>query len=480
MRKLYKVKKPDGGEYPEWHFRYLDEYRELKSKQGFTDKQATLRLQRDILTEVDKKMRALASGERLKVDEKLSTLVASHLDWGKAQGRKGRVWSDKHLANVRRELTWWIKALGDKPLAAFQLNDIESALMERRKLKGNAGLASAADFFRTFLRWCIQRQYRASMPPEEIPRYDRTTQNPFRNLTLQELFRLFGVLSPSRSILYRVALITGARRNELGTRTLGHMDWDSGILTLEFGSAKNKKAFRFWLPEDLVADMADATHGKLLDAPLFESLSQDHAARALQRECRKAGIPIQTNEGRVVFHSLRVTFVTELLGTGADSKTVQTLARHGDPRLTYNVYGKMRQDGLRDALRTLDSKLLLAIEGRQKSDTEESQDSENPIDIGSKVVGATRFESVAGQNSSSDGIAHHKRIRNPFKIEGDFSSPSHGRILAQDEATKKRQKILTELFAICEALSSHGLEVLLGQAELALANESAQANRRPA
>lgn len=476
MRKLFKVKKAGGGEYPEWCFRYLDEYGELKFAKGSTDRQATLKLQRETLNAVDRKKAALDSGERVKANEKLSVLIAAHLDWGRDQGRKGRPWSKKYHENASRDLGWWLDQLGDRALAAVSLSDVEGALIARRKA-GRGGIAQAADFFRTFLRWAIQRHFRAGLPAEEVPKYEKTTKNPFRNLTLPELFKLFQVVSRSRSINYRVALITGARRAEMGSRKVKHMDWLHNMLTLESGSAKNRKQFRFWLPDELVADMAAASRGKDPEDPLFEALSESHAARALKLECVKAGIPVQTEEGRVVFHSLRVTFITELFGTGADPKTVMHLARHGDPRLTFSIYAKMRPAALQDSLRTLDSRLLAAIEGRQKTDKNPSWTSRNPMVIGEEMVGATGFESFARPPPT---LAVHAQgqsneISPPLPLSAQVR-----RIVEQDEATKKRQKVYERLAFIAEALTDQGLESLLQRAELLAANEAATARRRPA
>lgn len=477
MRKLFKVKKPGGGEYPEWCFRYLDEYSELKFAKGSTDRQATLKKQRETLSIVDRKKAALEAGERVKTDEKLSTLVSMHLAWGRDQGRKGRPWSSKHLENATRDLTWWTETLGDRPLAAVSLPDVEGALIARRKA-GRGGIPQAADFFRTFLRWAIQRHFRAGLPPEEVPKYDKTVKNPFRNLTLAELCKLFAVVSRARSINYRVALITGARRGEMGSRKVEHMDWVANILTLESGSAKNRKAFRFWLPDDLVADMAEACKNKGPGDPLFDALSSSHAARALKLECRKAGIPIQTQDGRITFHSLRVTFITELFGTGADPKTVMELARHGDPRLTFRTYAKMRPEALRGSLRTLDSRLLAAIEGRQKTDKTPEGEVLGPA----LVLG----EKWSGRQDSKQAPTPHDILASTAQAQRNEISilppvgPQVQRILAQSEATKKRQKILERLAFIAEALSEDGLASLLQRAELLAGNEAATARRRPA
>jgi hypothetical protein len=74
---------------------------------------------------------------------------------------------------------------------------------------------------------------------------------------------------------------------------------------------------------------------------------------ALNRAERRASgfLTEADHAGRVVgFHALRVTFVTLLVKSGASVKAVQEPARHCDPKLTLNVYGKLGVHDLKGAL----------------------------------------------------------------------------------------------------------------------------------
>ena len=62
-------------------------------------------------------------------------------------------------------------------------------------------------------------------------------------------------------------------------------------------------------------------------------------AEMLRRDLELAGIPYQDVSGEFAdLHALRHTFVTNVARSGADPKTVQTLARHSTFALTYDRY----------------------------------------------------------------------------------------------------------------------------------------------
>ena len=67
-----------------------------------------------------------------------------------------------------------------------------------------------------------------------------------------------------------------------------------------------------------------------------------HPARALDVDLQAAGISKWTPQGKLDFHSLRVCFVSLTLEAGASVKEAQSLARHTDPALTMNTYGRSR------------------------------------------------------------------------------------------------------------------------------------------
>jgi hypothetical protein len=60
----------------------------------------------------------------------------------------------------------------------------------------------------------------------------------------------------------------------------------------------------------------------------------------LRVDLAAAGIPYETGEGVVDFHSLRVTSISFVVASGASVKTARVLARHSTASLTIGVYAK--------------------------------------------------------------------------------------------------------------------------------------------
>jgi len=57
--------------------------------------------------------------------------------------------------------------------------------------------------------------------------------------------------------------------------------------------------------------------------------------------------------GRLDIHSLRYTFITELISAGTDPKTVQRLAGHRDIQTTLNIYAQCRDGNAEEAISRL-------------------------------------------------------------------------------------------------------------------------------
>ena len=62
-------------------------------------------------------------------------------------------------------------------------------------------------------------------------------------------------------------------------------------------------------------------------------------------DLKAAGINYKDERGRVFdFHALRGAYISRIERTGATVKTLQTLARHTDPKLTLKRYARLHQD----------------------------------------------------------------------------------------------------------------------------------------
>ncbi len=80
---------------------------------------------------------------------------------------------------------------------------------------------------------------------------------------------------------------------------------------------------------------------------------REHGPRAAYeagRDLEAAGISVETPDGRIDFHSLRVMFVTGLARGGVHPRKALQLARHSSIELTMRVYTKFQTSELASCL----------------------------------------------------------------------------------------------------------------------------------
>ncbi len=161
-----------------------------------------------------------------------------------------------------------------------------------------------------------------------------------------------------RALIYKTALLTGLRRRELMTLTVGDLDLDCAVPAIKLKSANEKSRHGSDVPlrSDLAADLRDWLADKLrrLQSQSRErgdglptSIPQDELVfyvptgllRIMNRDLKLAGIPKIDNRGRHVhLHALRHSHGTHLSKAGVTPRTAQASMRHSDVRLTMNVY----------------------------------------------------------------------------------------------------------------------------------------------
>ncbi|MSR84378.1 MAG: hypothetical protein EXS58_15895 [Candidatus Latescibacteria bacterium] len=297
----------------------------------------------------------------------IAETVEEYLAWGEAQGgRGGRPWSKPHARNRRTCLCWWQETLGLATLADFAdiLPRVERALRDLQG-RGKAGktIANHAEAFHALCLWAEQRGYLAVDPLKGMAPFDITPLTTRRALNADEITRFLGACAPQLRLLYETAFMSGLRAGELRRLTIGHLDVERGGLRLDATWTKNRKPGFQPLPVGLVERLKDfaesgepdrlyeqayarhrkpdsAPHGRLLYVP-----KQTHTVVA--EDLERAGIPRVTLLGKVDFHALRVAFVNLVFEVGeASGKEAQHLARHSTPSLTFNTYGRVREERL--------------------------------------------------------------------------------------------------------------------------------------
>ena len=302
-------------------------------------------------------------------------VAEEYLEWGNSQGgRQGRPWGRTHARERRNKISWWEERLDLRQLADLPgiLPQVEAALRQLKAAgrdgKGNGlsgkSIANYADCIHSFCCWAQRRGYLDSNPLANLAEFDSTPRSTRRALTCDEITRLLSVAPDHRQILYEVALTTGLRAGELRALSSDNLDIEAGALVLDASWTKNRRPGLQPLPRALLERLAeygrtgmarqmyerhfgrkDSGLDNIPDNPLL--FVPTHTARDLRIDLEAAGIPSEKpGEGKVDFHSLRVTYVTLLIEAGANAKESQVLARHATPELTMNVYAKARDENL--------------------------------------------------------------------------------------------------------------------------------------
>ena len=174
------------------------------------------------------------------------------------------------------------------------------------------------------------------------------------------------------------------------------------MILLRAENAKNRREAPCALPADLCEGLVRHAHGRALEQELFPDFNPNHAVRQLDLDLEAAGIAKRTFGGKADFHSLRTTHVNLGIELGFDVKTAQALARHENPNLTMNVYGRANAERLRSAV----EKLGEAIDGAKASrkSRREAESGQLAVAVGAEKLsgptddeGDTVFEKWSGR-----------------------------------------------------------------------------------
>jgi len=195
-------------------------------------------------------------------------------------------------------------------------------------------------------------------------------------------------LGHERALAYKTLVLTGLRRGELASLTVGSVVLDSStpFLVLEAGDAKNRQRAEIPLRSDLASDLAQliaakresltgqygAADGVLSiksartiqlpsDTKLFPSVSSE-LIKVFDRDLAAASIEKSDDRGRTVdVHALRHTYGSLLSAGGVAPRTAQAAMRHSSIDLTMNVYTDPR---VLDVAGALDSLPALPLDAK--------------------------------------------------------------------------------------------------------------------
>jgi len=354
-------------------------------------------------------------------DVPISEHVAAYLEHLKAKTVRGKRVSEKHRENVRRQLGRLVEECGFSRLGDID-RDAMVRWMNRADEKGMSARTrnTYRAAIVAFCNWCVETDRLVANPLKGLSKADvRSDRRRVRRaLTEDELRRLLKAarlrpvadygretvplppeekkgrstwryvpltwetleaayehgravlsrrpeylaeqerLGRERALIYKTMVLTGLRKGELASITVGQLQLDADRPHIEV-MAKDAKAGRgalVPLRDDLAADLREWLHEKLavqqelarlsgkpvplrlpLDEPLFTV--PRNLIKSFNLGLAAAGIPKEDERGRTVdLHTLRHTFGTHLSKHGVAPRTAQAAMRHSSLDLTMNVY----------------------------------------------------------------------------------------------------------------------------------------------
>ena len=249
-----------------------------------------------------------------------------------------------------RNCGMYLRAVGDA-CGWHRLRDVERDsfvdYLEGRKANDTAPrtLKNIIATVSAFCFWAVEAKRLDANPIERVMRIDQRSdrRRQRRAFTPDEVRRLLAVAGP-RELVYRVALGTGLRRRELKQLEWRDVRVDNTLhphLALRAEATKSKRADTLPLRPDLVARLLEARPD--VAAGPSAVFSRVPAFDTWQRDLERAGIAYRGEDGRILgFHSLRVTFCSELERAGVSPRTIMELMRHRDYKLTAGTYTDVR------------------------------------------------------------------------------------------------------------------------------------------
>jgi len=302
---------------------------------GTSDKQTAERLRSEKLAEFERERAGILAPKPMREAAacELSKLIATFVQDVRARGKAVRYADnlETRLGSLAAACGW--KRLRDvtpESFVAWRSGQQLAPKTLNEYLNAASGL----------LNW-LQRHGRVPANPlravgKAETRGRETRQR--RALTDNELARLFKAAG-ARKAVYVTAVYTGLRRGELEQlewRDVHLEDVAQPFLEVRASTTKNHQKATIMLHPDVIEALCEhKARGRgrgdcIFVVPTIETFRND---------LTRAGIAYEDAQGRFAdFHSLRVTFCTNLQRAGVPQRVAQEIMRHSDPKLTAKVY----------------------------------------------------------------------------------------------------------------------------------------------
>jgi integrase/recombinase XerD len=274
--------------------------------------------------------------------------------WEGALKAKGS--TDGHVRQTLQRVRKVIDGCGFRFMSEISVGRVRTALA--RLQEGEKGFNSQTIKFyrsacRQFCNWAV-REHRVAENPLlhlETPKTVSDRRHPRRAFTLVELQALIdtarrgpdrmGMSGPERALLYRLAVETAFRANELRslTRASFKLNGDEPTVTIAAAYSKRRREDSKLLSAATADVMRTHLACKAGDAKAFNMPGRTDVSRMFKPDLKAAGVEYRNASGEYAdFHSLRHTSGTFLKDAGVHAKLIQQHMRHSTITLTMDRY----------------------------------------------------------------------------------------------------------------------------------------------
>ena len=158
--------------------------------------------------------------------------------------------------------------------------------------------------------------------------------------------------------VFRVALLTGARKGELCKLRWSHVDWDAGIIQITGTKTENKSVQTTrYIAIDRMLDKILRERETFGGQFVFTRAGGEvtHYYKILKRACNACGVVYGKDvAGGFVTHDARHTAVTRMLQAGIDLATIGSITGHQDKTMILR-YGHATTESQRRAMGVLEN-----------------------------------------------------------------------------------------------------------------------------
>lgn len=181
-----------------------------------------------------------------------------------------------------------------------------------------------------------------------------------KNLEIDEFLTLYNACADDRwRGIVTVGYYAGLRQGEILALEWSDIDFDKKVLHVhnkEDFKTKSGKNRSVPMAAEVITVLQTLQHSRFKSSNIFAKCGEggkqkkSNVSRDFSILVKRAGLVDDQGRPRFTMHDLRRSFVTNLLATGTDPKSVQALAGHSSVTTTLNYYAAVRTKGLTAAI----------------------------------------------------------------------------------------------------------------------------------